>query len=142
MAAAARTLLEPYVQAIATCGASSVVMTTTIRPDAEPVHLSQQKTALHLDLAEIRRLLIRILVGSAAAAVATAVGCALVDVNIDTQKQELESRIAKIRAAAHGTTLSPLDAAQQTLHERKSVVPRVVVLDALAKSLPDHTYVN
>jgi general secretion pathway protein L len=103
----------------------------------------EQKARGHLDAARLSRaLLIGLGAVAVAALVSVSVAAYMAD-NLGAQEEELARQIsarrAAIRAGADGGDRSPVAA----LERRKYETPAsVIVLEALSKVLPDHTYVT
>lgn len=148
VAATARAMIMPMVQALASTGAASVAV-STIAHDASgtlAIKVFDESARGALDARRIRRVLVGILLVVCLGAVA-AVGTAAVMANTLTQRQdELARRINERRAAMLGGREGALDAAtaaQRALERRKHESPlTVIVLETLSRILPDHTYVT
>ncbi len=147
VAATDRALVAPYVQAAAHLGAQSIaVFTTEHHSKDDAIRVLEEKTAVLSDVGKIRQMLITILMAAGAVAAVAVCGSRLVQINLDAQQAELDFRIAKFRAASgasdSGASLT-LSAAQLTLEKRKhSLPPSVVIIEALARILPDDTFVT
>jgi general secretion pathway protein L len=111
--------------------------------NAGPVKVFEQKARGHLDAARLSRALLIALGVAAAGALSAVVAAAYMGGNLAAQESELAQQIsqrrAAIRAGGDGGDRSPLAA----LERRKYETPAsVIVLDALSRILPDHTYVT
>lgn len=149
VAATARAMVTPLVQALASVGAASVALSTLPQdagPSAIPINVFDESARGALDIRRVRRLLVAVLlvVGLAAGA---AVGTAAVfAATLGHRQDELTRQIAARRSAMLGAREGSVDAvtaAQRTLERRKHESPlTVMVLEALSQILPDHTYVT
>jgi general secretion pathway protein L len=145
IAASARVLVAPYVQAIADLGAASVAVLTVpadAGPDAVPIKVLEQHTRGVFEIDRIRHALVGLLLASALAA-AGAVGYSSFALDsLDAEQQELSRKISARRAALRIGPEATVSA-QRMLERRKQTTPsNVVVLEALSQILPDHTYVT
>ncbi len=145
VAATARALVAPYMQAIADLGVASVTVLTVpagAAADAAPVKVYEQHAPSVLEIGRIRQALVVLLVVSGLAA-AGAVGYSMYALdNLDAEKHDLDQKIAARRVALR-TGPAATATAQRLLERRKQTTPaNVIVLEALSQILPDHTYVT
>jgi general secretion pathway protein L len=145
IAATARALIAPYVQAIADLGVASVAVLTIpadAAPEAAPIKVYEQRARSVLEIDRIRQGLIALLLISGLAAAGTMTYSVFTLDSLDEEQQALTQKIAARRAALRtgpAVTLS----AQRILERRKQTTPaNVIVLEALSQILPDHTYVT
>lgn len=149
VAATARAMIAPYVQALVDLGVKSIVVSTVLQvPSSEPIPIRvlEEKAPSALDVRRVRRALVALLLVAGVAA-AGAVGTAgVLAGHLGVQQDEVARRIAERRAAlraAGDTALDPATAAQRMLERRKHESPSsVIVLETLSQILPDHTYVT
>jgi general secretion pathway protein L len=146
IAATARAMIAPYLQAIASLGASSIVVATRApdsQPDAVPMRVFEQRTRSVIDVGRIRTILVGVFVLTGLLA-AISIGVeAVVGDNLATEQQDLQRKISARRAAMRGSQDVAGASALQMLERRKHTRPStVVVLEALSRLLPDHTYVT
>jgi general secretion pathway protein L len=144
VAATARALVAPYVQAVADLGAASVTVLTVAGDDASPpvpIKVFEQRARGALEIDRIRRALAALfLVAGLAAAVAMGYSAVAAD-GLDTEQQALSRKLAARRAALRAGPEFAISA-QRMLERRKQTTPSsVMVLEALSQILPDHTYV-
>ena len=147
--ATARSLVAPYVQALAALGPQAITV-STVPPatgaSAAPVKVLEERARGVLEVTSVRRLLAIALAVAALAAMSATAADLLVGNDLDSKQQALARRIAMVRAAARATGDAPLDAttaAQRALERRKHESPAsVIILDTLSQLLPDHTYVT
>jgi general secretion pathway protein L len=145
IAATARALVAPYVQAIADVGAASVVVLTVpadAEPQSAPIKVFEQRARGVFEIDRIRRALVAVFMMSGLAAAAAMGYSAVALDSLDTEQQALSQKIATRRAALR-TGPDFAASAQRMLERRKQSMPSsVIVLEALSQILPDHTYVT
>ena len=147
VAATARALILPYVQALTALGARSVTVSTAPRDQAAasaPITVLEQSVGSTLDTRRVARLAVAALAVAAFAAVLSFAASTLVSASLGARQDDLTRRIADRRAAIRNgrdrgeVASTPLRA----LERRKYEAPlTVIVLDTLSQILPDHTYV-
>jgi general secretion pathway protein L len=144
VAATARALVQPLIDALVGAGAESVKVTTAAA-GAAPIQVFAHSAHGVLDLARVRQALVIVLLASGLTAGAAMSAAAVYGYTLGTEQDAIARRIAERRAAlragrdggAQATT--PLRA----LERRKYATPSsVIVLDVLSQILPDHTYVT
>ena len=148
VAATARAMIMPLVEALAATGAASVAVSTVAHDTAGPLAIKvfDESARGALDARRVRRALVAVL-GVAGLVAVAAVGTATVMAGtLNHRQDELARRIVERRAAMLGGrdgTLDAATAAQRTLERRKHESPlTVIVLESLSRILPDHTYVT
>ena len=146
IAATARAKIAPYLRAIADLGAASVAVATAAPnagANAAALRVFEQRARSAISVARIRSILAVVFVLSALAA-AVSFGIDAVGSNrMDADQQELQRKIAAIRMAMRGGLDHAGGTALQRLAQRKQTKPSsVIVLEALSRALPDHTYVT
>jgi general secretion pathway protein L len=149
VAATARTLVAPYVQAVAGLGVRSIEVFTTSPEqgaDTPPIKVMEERTAEFLNVGRIRQILIMILVVGGITAAAAVSGSTLIGINLAAQHDELAQRITRLRAAAGALSndaSGSFAAARRTLEVRKHAAPSsVMIIETLSRILPDDTYVT
>jgi general secretion pathway protein L len=149
VAATAKSMLAPYVQAFAGQGTRSIAISTR-SPDAasgvSAIKVLQENVASVLDVGRARRILLAIL-AVGCLVTASAVGAAtVIGGHLQARQDELARRITERRSAvvaARNAPIDPATAAQRALARRKNETPAsVIVLEVLSQILPDHTYVT
>ena len=144
VAATARTLVQPLIDALTGAGAESVSVTTAT-PGAAPIRVFEHSARGVIDIARVRQALIVVLLGIGLLAGASLSAAAVYGYTLGAEQDALARRITERRAAirvgreggAQATT--PLRA----LERRKFATPSsVILLDVLSQILPDHTYVT
>lgn len=144
IAATTRKVAMTYVQAVSGFHPTAIAVCTDISErDAGRVKVFEQKARGHLDAARVSRALLVVLGAVAIAALVSVTVAAFVADNLGAQEAELARQIsvrrAAIRAGTDGGDRSPIAA----LERRKYETPAsVLVLEALSRLLPDHTYVT
>jgi general secretion pathway protein L len=149
VAATARALVIPYVQALADVGAGSVSVSALSQDAASgpvPIKVLQQKGRGALDLGRVRRVLVIVLAGAALMAAAATAGAVVIGSNLQARQDELAQRIVARRTAmrvGRETSLDSATTAERMLERRKhETASSVLVLETLSQVLPDHTYVT
>jgi general secretion pathway protein L len=142
VAATARSLVMPYVRALADLGAASVVVSTVPQDAgvaAGALKVFEQRNGGSIEVTRIRKILVMVFLGAAALALVSSGVSSILTDSLEAEQQDLSHKITARRVAmrrnADGGT-------QRMLERRKQTTPAtVMVLDALSKVLPDHTYV-
>jgi general secretion pathway protein L len=145
IAATARALVAPYVQAVADVGAASVVVLTVpadAEPHSAPIKVFEQRARGVFEVDRIRRALVTLFMMSGlAAAISLGYSAVALD-SLDAEQQALSQKIAARRAALRADPEFAVSA-QRMLERRKQSIPSsVIVLEALSQILPDHTFVT
>jgi general secretion pathway protein L len=145
IAATARAMVAPYLQAIATLGSSSIAVTTvSLNSDsnAVPIKIYEQRISA-VDTARIRSILVAVfLISGLSATISIGVSAVIAD-NLGSEQQELLRKISARRAAMRSVSDLSGGSALQALERRKQTTPSsVIVLEALSTLLPDDTYVT
>jgi len=146
IAATARAKIAPYLRAISDLGAASVAV-ATLAPgagaNAPVIQVFEQRARSAMNVARLRSVLaaVFLLVGLAAV---VSLGIDLVGASrLDDEQQELQRKITAIRTAMRGGQDRSGGTALHRLAQRKQARPSsVIVLEALSRALPDHTYVT
>ena len=143
IAATTRKVAMTYVQAVSGFHPAAVAVCTDVAErNAGRVKVFEQKARGHLDAARLSRALLVVLGVAAVAALLAVVSAAYVADSLDAQQSELARQISAQRAAIRAGNdgdRSPIAA----LERRKYETPAsVIVLEALSRALPDHTYVT
>jgi general secretion pathway protein L len=143
LAATPRAIVGPLVQLADSIGAATVSIQAE---DASTAGTSIQlfKAGLRSAIAggrDVARMLKFALLGLAAATAMVLVATMILDTVTDGQLQDLQSRIARQRAALRPSAAASAPGTQ--LARRKQTTPAtVIVLDTLSRILPDGTYVT
>ncbi len=145
IAATARALVAPYVQAIADLGVASVAVLTVpadAGPHAAPIKVFEQRARGVFEIDRIRRTLVALFLISGLAAAITMGYSAFALDSLDAEQQALSQKISARRAALRASPEFTVSA-QRMLERRKQSTPsNVIVLEALSQILPDHTFVT
>jgi general secretion pathway protein L len=146
--ATARTRIEPYVQALVGLGANSIAVSMCPEDgagDIAPIRVFALGSQGALGVARVRHWLMIVL---AAASVATAIAATTAQIvgdDIEAQTHDVNRRITERRAAlikgrnATGGAATAQHALERRKHESAA---SVMVLEALSRVLPDHTYMT
>ena len=146
--ATARSLITPYIQAVANFGVRSIAVFTTLPEQqaaaADLVMVAEERSGGFLEIDKIRRILSLALVTLGAAAVTALTASAVISIALDAQNNDLAQQITSFRAAvatSRDAAAGSLAAAQHTLEVRKHSAPSsVIVVETLSRILPDDTY--
>jgi len=136
--------VRPYVDALSHLGAGSIVV-SSLAPDEAPVTVFEQKAHGLFGVAHVRRALLVVLAAAAVTAGLAVSTAQIVGDNLETRERDLARRIAERRLAmrAGSDAATGATAAQRLLERRKyESASSVMVLEALSRLLPDHTYVT
>ena len=145
IAATARTLIAPFISAIAGLGADTIVVSAALqqpRPDIAAIKICEQKTGQAAGQRRIRRILIRLLAAAGVFSAVSAAASAVIGGVIEAQRDDLTRRIAERRAAiqpGHDATSEAALDLQRHKHETPS---SVIAIEALSRVLPDDTYLT
>lgn len=144
VAATARALVQPLVDALVAAGAEAVAVTAT-PPGAAPITVLDHHASGALDFTRVRSALVAALIVAGLLAGVSLSAAAVVGVNLTSRQDELTRRIAERRAAIRAGRDGGAQAATplRALERRKYQSPSsVIVLEVLSQILPDHTYVT
>jgi general secretion pathway protein L len=143
--ATARVMVAPFVEALAKRGAATIAISTTATDSANnPVAITvfQQRAGGAMERRRLSRILAIVLLVAGLAAGVSVSAASIVVGQLDSQRQDLTRRIAERRAAMRLAGAAG-SSAQALLEARKHATPSsVVVIEALSRLLPDHTYVT
>jgi general secretion pathway protein L len=141
--ATARSMVSPYVNTLTGLGTNSVSVSTTVPLEAAPVTVLTARAQNEAGTGRLRRVLaVVILASSIAAAASLTLGAMVID-SLDAELADLSHKIAARRVAMRLGDGPGVNSAQRALTQRKQATPSsVLVLEALSKVLPDHTYVT
>ena len=143
VAATARAVVQPIVDALVAAGAEAVAVTAA-PPDAAPITVLEHRAAGTLDVARVRRALVAILIVAGLAAGVSLSVAGLAGMKLASEHEDLTRRIAERRMAIRlgregGPAATPLRGLERRKYQNAS---SVIVLEALSQILPDHTYVT
>ncbi|MGA3309656.1 MAG: PilN domain-containing protein [Xanthobacteraceae bacterium] len=133
VAATARALIAPIVQALAGRGADAIVVSTVAPGDgAVAIKVFEQKMRGALEVQRLRRALVGILVVAGLLAGAAVAADVVIGGSLQARQDDVTKRIAASRDSVLGG-----------LERRKHETPSsVIVIEALSRIFPDHTYVT
>ncbi len=142
--ATARALIAPYVQALSAIGAR-VIAVSAAPPAAKAgdaaIEILRQRGAGALDLGKIRRALV-VTLAFAVLSMGFAIAADLIFGSVlEARKADIVQRSADRRSAIKRDGIAATASDQSGLVRRKQETPSsVMVLEALSRVLPDHTY--
>jgi general secretion pathway protein L len=143
VAATARALVQPLVDALVAAGAEAVAVTAA-PPNAAPITVLDHRSAGAIDFSRVRRALVAVLIVTGLAAGVSLSVAALAGMKFASEQEDLTRRIAERRMAIRlGREGTAAPTPQRALERRKYASPSsVIVLEVLSQILPDHTYVT
>jgi general secretion pathway protein L len=145
VAATARALVTPLVEAVAALGADSVVVSTLASSPGSPagaIKVLEHTVRGALEARRVRRTLIVVLLGAGLLAGAAVTADMVLGGDLEARQAEVGQRIATRRSQLRAGDASR-DSGLAALERRKHETPAsVIVLEALSQILPDHTYVT
>ncbi len=145
VAATARAVLDPLIGALAGLGANQVVLSTAppgADPGGAPIRVLDHRVRGALQLHRVRRVLVAVLLLSGLAAIGAGTASVVVGGDLEAQQADVSHRIAARRVSLRAN-LDASGEALAALERHKHEVPSsVIVLEALSRILPDHTYVT
>jgi general secretion pathway protein L len=146
VAATARALITPLVQALAGRGADSIVVSTIAPGDGAggaAIKVFEQKARGALEIRRLRGALGGLLVGAGLLAGAAIGADVVIGGSLQARQDDVASRIAGRRATMRASLDARHDSVLAGLERRKHATPSsVIVLEALSQIFPDHTYVT
>lgn len=149
VAATAKEMLDPLVQAFTALGVCSVKISAPpaeAAPGVSTIAIVQENVGGILDIRLARRIVLAVLASALLIAATANIASAIVDNSLQARQDELARQIARTRAAALAARNAPGDPrtlAEQALVRRKNKSPSpVVALEILSQILPDDTYLT
>jgi general secretion pathway protein L len=145
IAATARTLIAPFISAIAALGADTVTISAGMQqpePDIAAIKICEQKAGQTADVRRIRRILIGLVAGGGALACLSLVANAVVGGMIAAKTDDLTGRIAERRAAIQAGHNGTSEAARDLEKHKHEAPSSVIVIEVLSQILPDDTYLS
>jgi general secretion pathway protein L len=145
VAATARALVTPLVEAVAGLGADQIVVSTTAPSPggaAAPIKVFEHTVRGALEVRRVCNALAGVLIGAGLLASAAVTAQVVVGADLDARQDEAMRQVATRRMAMRAgdaTGDTALAALERRKHETAS---SVIVLEVLSKILPDHTYVT
>lgn len=144
--ATARSVIAPYMGALVGLGMESLAISTFAEGEgaqAVPIRVLEDRSESRLGHGRIRRSLTVLFLFAALAATVAGIANEFLGDGLDEQKAELTRAISTLRLSLHRGGAGGASPAQQMLEQRKRETPSsVIVLEALSRILPDHTYVT
>jgi general secretion pathway protein L len=145
VAATARELIAPLLNAFASLGADYIGVSTLAESGggATTIKVLEQKGGDEFRVRRLRRLLALILVAAGLLAAAAIVAETIAGDSLQARQDEVVNKIAAHRATLRAKLDSGSDSELAGLERRKHETPSsVIVLEALSRIFPDHTYVT
>jgi general secretion pathway protein L len=145
IAATARTLIAPFISAIVSLGADTIVVSAALqqpRPEIAAIKICEQRTGQAADQRRIRRILIGLLVAAGALSAASVAANAVIGGVIEAQRDDLTRRIEERRAAIQPSRDGASEAALDLQRHKHETPSSVIVIEALSRLLPDDTYLT
>jgi general secretion pathway protein L len=146
VAATARSLVMPFLQAVTALGVESISLTTTKQNSeggAETIKVWEQKIRGVFDIARVKLVLVLVFVASLSSAVLAIGLSSYFGGELEEQRFDVLRKVSEKRAAAFQLGRDAQKDAIAGLERHKREVPAsVIVLEALSQILPDHTYVT
>ncbi len=149
IAATAKAMLAPLLQAFSRAGARSIVihtMPSAASSDLPAIKVMEENVTRVLDVNVVRRALVIGLACALFMSLTAVVVSTFIGGNLQKRQDELARQIAKQRSAllmSRNAAGDPKTLAEQALLRRKNESPSdVIALEILSKILPDSTYVT
>jgi general secretion pathway protein L len=145
VAATARGLIAPLLSALAGLGANHIAVSTVAASGsgAAAIKVLEQKGGDDLQGRRLRRVLATVLVAAGLLAGVAVVGETIIGGTLQARQDEVVNRIAAHRATLRARLDAGGDSELAGLERRKHETPSsVIVLEALSRIFPDHTYVT
>lgn len=149
VAATAKAMVLPLLQAFSTLGARSVLLCTKppeAAPDGAPITVMQEAAGGMLGVRRVRRILVAVLALALIGAAGATVAASFVNDGLRSRQDEIARRIVQVRKAAmaaRNDTGDPKLVAERALAKRKNDSPSdVIALEILSQIFPDSTYVT
>lgn len=146
VAATSLVFIKPFMRAIADYGARSIAIVTWLpeaSPSASPIKVWEEQARRSGGIDRIRKALVAILASIAVAAGATTALSLIVGAILDSDRGELDHRLAIARAAVGGPSDAGSMVTLNAVERRKqTTLSTVMVLEILSDILPDQTYVT
>jgi general secretion pathway protein L len=141
IAATARTLIAPFVDALAGAGAKSIIVFAPAPDDGFMIKVFEHNTVKALETHRVRRVLVSALAGAGALCGVAAAAGGIIGGVLENRRDQLTSRIAADRADMPRRDLT--SAAALELERRKRATPSsVIVYESVSQILPDDTYLT
>ncbi|MBI2715610.1 MAG: PilN domain-containing protein [Rhizobiales bacterium] len=146
VAAAARPQIIPLVQAIGHLGAKSIAVSTTLpneQADKATIKIFEQSAAGTLEVRQVRRALIAVLLSLAVLSGLAISAGIVVGNDLQNRQTDVSRRIAERRGIIRAGSDAVSNSALANLARQKNqMAASVIVIEALSSILPDNTYVT
>jgi general secretion pathway protein L len=145
IAATARALIAPFLNAIENLGADLVVVLAALQTplkDVAAIKICEQKVGQRAGLRRVRRALVGLLGAAGLLSAISVTASAVIGGAIETKREDLARRIEERRATMRSGRNTTNEAVLE-LERRKHEIPSsVIVIEALSRLLPDDTYLT
>jgi general secretion pathway protein L len=145
IAATAKTLIAPFINAIAALGADTVILSAALphpEGDVASIKICEQKAGQAADARRLRRILIGLAAGGSAFASLSIAANAIVGSALETQRDDVMRRVEERRAFMHAGHDGTSEAARALERQKHEIPSSVIALEALSQVLPDDTYLT
>lgn len=146
IAATPRARIEPWLQTLKGIGAKSIAVSTRAVDAGDtvvPIRLLEHAASGMLGAARVRSALLAVLVAVSAAGALASMASQILGPDLEAQLEDINGQITAQRRALTRGNESGETVARRALEQRKhDGAATVLVLEALSRVLPDHTYVT
>lgn len=146
VAAAARSAVAPFANALAGLAPDSIAVSTlapNAQGDALAIKVFEQKGRAAREIHRLRRILAGALLLAAFAAVVAFATDSIIGANVQARQDDVAHRIATDQASLQARIAGGRDSVLAALeHRKQQTASSVIVLEALSRLFPDDTYVT
>jgi general secretion pathway protein L len=141
IAATARTLIAPFVDALAGLGAKSVQVFAPSPDDGFLIRVFEHSAVKALETHRVRRVLVGALAGAGALCGLAVAADGVIGADLQSRRNTLTGRIAADRAEMPGRDRTSA-AAIELERRKRETPPAVIVYENVSQILPDDTYLT
>src|SRR5712692_683397 len=145
VAATARAMVQPLINALAGLGADAIAVSTLVPGESGPVAVKvlDERVRGADEVRRVRRAVVAVLLAAAVLAGAAIAADIIVGNELDARSAEVSRRVTAQRALLRAGRDNARDSGLAALERRRHETPSsVIVLEALSQILPDHTFVT
>src|SRR6185369_1565615 len=147
VAATSRAQVAPLMQAMGELGPKSIALATRLPEDlpnrGETIRVFEESTTGALELRQVRRTLAIVFACMVLLAVGAAAAASFIVDDLNNRQADIARQISQRRGLLRAGNEAISNSAIANLARLKNQTPAtVIVLEALSKALPDHTYVT